>query len=149
MVKLISNTAAALEVDIQLQPNCCFSDLKVALFWYKDTTKEWKPWVENRVNEIREIVPVEYWKHSPGIENPADIPSKGIMPTELTSCRLWRYGPAWLVERNPVLEGKGNAMPDECLKEIKSTPYVIHPSQIMLNLEKLSVVRTSSAYEGC
>ena len=137
LAKLISSTAAALEVDIQLQPNCCFSDSKVALFWIKDTTKEWKPWVENRVNEIREIVPVEYWKHSPGIENPADIPSRGIMPTELTSCRLWRYGPAWLVERNPVLEGKGNAMPDECLKEIKSTPYVIHASQIMLNLEKI------------
>ena len=94
--------------------------------------------MENRVNEIRGIVPAECWKYCPGIENPADIPSRGIMPTELTNCRLWRYGPTWLVERNPVLEGEGNAMPDECLKEIKSTRcYVMHASQIMLSLDKI------------
>ena len=138
LAKLISSTAAALEADIQLQANCCFSDSKVALFWIKGSTKEWKPWVENRVNEIRGIVPAECWKYCPGIENPADIPSRGIMPTELTNCRLWRHGPTWLVERNPVLEGEGNAMPDECLKEIKSTRcYVMHASQIMLSLDKI------------
>ena len=138
LAKLISSTAAALEADIQLQANCCFSDSKVALFWIKGSTKEWKPWVENRVNEIREIVPAECWKYCPGIENPADILSRSIMPIELTNCRLWRYGPTWLVERNPVLEGEGNAMPDECLKEMKSNRcYVMHASQIMLSLDKI------------
>jgi len=114
------------------------SDTTKLPFCIKDTTKEWKPWVENRVNEIRKIVPAEYWKHCPGIENPADIPLRGIMPTELTNCRLWRYGPAWLVERNPALEEEGNAMPDECLKEIKGTRcYIMHASQITLNLDKI------------
>ena len=78
LAKLISSVSVALDMDIQLQPHHCFSDSKVALFWIKGITKEWKPWVENRVNEVRKIVPAECWKHCPGNENPADIPSRGI-----------------------------------------------------------------------
>ena len=74
LAKLINSVSVALEADIQLQPHRCFSDSKVALFWIKGITKEWKPWIENRVNEVRRIVPAECWKHCPGIENPADIP---------------------------------------------------------------------------
>ena len=54
LAKPISSVSVALEVDIQLQPHRCFSDSKVALFWIKGITKEWKPWVENRVNEVIE-----------------------------------------------------------------------------------------------
>jgi len=99
LAKLISSVSVALEADVQLQPHCCFSDSNVALFWIKGITKESKPWVENRVTQIRQIVPAQCWKHYPGIENPADIPSRGITPSELVD-KLWRYGPDWLVEKN-------------------------------------------------
>ena len=138
LAKLISSVSVALEVDIQLQPHRCFSDSKVILFWIKGITKEWKLWVENRVNEVRKIVPAECWKHCPGIDNTADIPSRGITSTELVNCKLWRYGPDWLVERNPVLEEESCSVPEECLKEIKSTHcYVTHTSQTTLDLDKI------------
>jgi len=35
LAKLIHSIAVALEADLQLQPHCCFSDSKVALFWIK------------------------------------------------------------------------------------------------------------------
>jgi len=66
LARLICTVSTALEAEIQLQPHCCYSDSKVALFWIKGTTKEWKPWVENRVNEARKIVPINCWKHCPG-----------------------------------------------------------------------------------
>ena len=84
--------------------------------------KEWRPFVQNRVNEIRKMVPIECWHHCPGRENPADIPSRGMMPSELSGNRLWRHGPNWLVgfavESNCVEESD---VPEACLKELKMT----------------------------
>jgi len=74
----------------------------VALHWIKGIEKEWKPFVENRVNEIRRFVPPQYWSHCPGRENPADIPSRGMAITELAGYRIWRYGPDWLIDQLPL-----------------------------------------------
>ena len=63
LARFITSVSVGLEADIQLQPHHCFSDSMVALFWIKGVTKEWKPWVENRVNEVRRIVPAECWNH--------------------------------------------------------------------------------------
>ena len=38
--------------------------------------------VENSVVEIRSLVPPDCWQHCPGMENPADIPLRGLIPTE-------------------------------------------------------------------
>ena len=104
LARLICNVSTALEAEIQLQPHCCYSDSKMALFWIKGTTKEWKPRVENRANEVRRIIPTDCWNHCLGADNPTDIPSRGITPTELASSKLWRYGPDWLIAGIPVIE---------------------------------------------
>ena len=39
LARLISSVLVALEANIQLQPHCCFSDSKVALFWIKVSLK--------------------------------------------------------------------------------------------------------------
>ena len=140
LAKLISSVSTSLEAEIQLQPHCCYSDSKVALLWIKGTTKEWKPWVENRVNEVRRIVPADCWKHCPGTDNPTDIPSRGITPAELASSKLWKYGPDWLVAGNPVLEEDTGrcSIPEECMKEIRSTHCnITHASQTTLDLDKI------------
>ncbi|MCG8622721.1 MAG: hypothetical protein MJE68_12095, partial [Proteobacteria bacterium] len=68
----------------------------VALFWIRGLEKEWKQFIQNRVNEIRKLVPDECWDHCPGQENPADMPSRGITISELAASKLWRSGPKWL-----------------------------------------------------
>jgi len=109
----------------------------VALFWIKGTTKEWKLW---GANEVRKIVPTVCWKHCPGTDNPADIPSRGITPTELASNKLWRYGPDWLVAGTPVLEEdvSSGSISEECMKEIRSTHCnITQNSQPNLDLDKI------------
>ena len=54
---------------------------------------EWKQFVENRVIEIRQSVPVECWKHCTGEINPVDLPSRGVELSELLCNPLWLNGP--------------------------------------------------------
>ena len=69
----------------------CFTDSQVTLFWIKGIEKDWRPFVQNRVEEIRKLTPVDIWSHCPGKENPADLPSRGLTPVELTISQLWKY----------------------------------------------------------
>ena len=55
----------------------CYTDSQVALCWFKGVTKQWKQFVENRIQEIRRLVPVNCWRHCHSGDNPADIPSRG------------------------------------------------------------------------
>ena len=87
----------------------------------KGINRDWKPFVQHRVEEIRRLVPAQCWNHCPGKDNPADIPSRGLSPTELSLCKLWQDGPEWLrtgIERNQSL--LDTDIPDECKVELKT-----------------------------
>ena len=84
LAKLITAISDALEPEITLSEFTCFTDSKVSLYWIRGMDKEWRPFVQNRVNEIRRLLPVNTWRHCPGKENPADIPSRGVSPLELS-----------------------------------------------------------------
>lgn len=126
LANLINNVSMALKPEVELKEICCFTDSKVALYWIKGTNKEWKPFVENRTNEVRRLVPPQCWNHCPGKENPADLPSRGMTPIELVGSRLWRYGPDWLFYSRAIEDEEGLKMPEECLKEIKATHDTTH-----------------------
>ena len=133
LARLIDNISSALEVEKQLQQHCCFTDSKVVLYWIKGITKEWKPFVENRVSELRKLVPAECWRHCPGKQNPADIPSRDATPAEIASCKLWRHGPDWLVDFKREFEEDNIRMPEECLKEMKVSYYNLTHSSSTTN----------------
>ena len=77
---------------------------------------EWKQFVENRVNTIRNLVQPQHWRHCPGKENPADLPSRGMNASTLAENPLWLGGPDWLYSK----EGPSDVdllelpVPDDC-----------------------------------
>ena len=77
--------------------------------------KEWKQFVQNRVTEIRELVPVQSWRHCPVAQNPAGITSRGASPAELREkYDLWLYEPAWLSSsENPTLSSEAISVPED------------------------------------
>lgn len=40
--------------------------------------KDWKQFIQNRVSEVRKLVPPAHWNHCPGKDNPTDLPSQGV-----------------------------------------------------------------------
>lgn len=113
--KLIDGIHAALETDLQLSDPVCFTDSKVALFWIRGAHHEWKQFVENRVTTIRSLVAPHHWKHCPGKQNPADIPSRGMSISDLADTPLWLRGPDWLRGGDHLEEPDSTvSVPEEC-----------------------------------
>ena len=73
----------------------CWTDSMICCGWIKGKTK-WKQFVQNRVLEIRRITGKDNWRHIPGLENPADLVSRGSSLVRLLESQLWRCGPSWL-----------------------------------------------------
>ena len=55
----------------------------VALGWIHGLPSKWKPWVANRVSAIQSITNPEKWKHIAGLENRADMLTRGNQWTEI------------------------------------------------------------------
>ena len=73
------------------------------------------------MNTIRNLVAPQHWRHCPGKENPADIPSRGMSASELAESPLWLHGPDWLYSHEELLEEfTPLSIPEECRCEMKS-----------------------------
>ena len=74
------------------------------------------------MNEIRTLVPINSLRHCHGKNNPADIPSRGMSPLELSESALWTEGPTWLNENGESGSDEFNSerLPQECLEEMKA-----------------------------
>ena len=76
-----------------------WSDSEIVLFWILGITKEWKLWVENRVNFIRDNTDINNWNHVPGNLNPADIPTRECLPSDVINNYNWWNGPEFLLSQ--------------------------------------------------
>ena len=71
-----------------------WTDSTTALSWIK-RNDEWGTFIGNRVREICSLTSTDDWKHVSGVNNPADLPSRGCMPCNLLQSKWWE-GPTWL-----------------------------------------------------
>ena len=119
--KLVVSVHNSLQHQIAPLDIRCFTNSQVALYWVCGKEKEWKPFVQNRVKEIRGNVHPNLWHHCPGITNPADLPSRGLTLMELSVSQLWRNGPEWLgLDSSVQSDVKTLPMPELCSQELKS-----------------------------
>ena len=64
------------------------------LHWIRNQSREFKPFVANRVGEIHRSSNPQQWRHIPGDMNPADLPTRGLSATELANSKVWAEGPS-------------------------------------------------------
>ena len=98
-----------------------WSDATVALGWIRSDPNRWKIFVCNRVTEIQTYTNLAHWGHCPGLDNPADHLSRGLLGDQLQSLNIWWHGPSWLVRRREDWPSgnlpKSHSLPEEKRKQ--------------------------------
>ena len=106
LARLATQIKTTLEQCLVVSRIRCWTDSKNVLYWIKGKNKEWKQFVNHRVAEIRQLLPTDVWAHVPGVENPADLASRGVNPLSLVNNTLWWTGPTWISHQEEA-EQKG------------------------------------------
>lgn len=72
------------------------------------------------------MVDAEQWFHCSGIENPADIPSRGMTLSDLCCSEVWLTGPERLsehpLERIEFQDLQGETLVETCKAELRKHP---------------------------
>ncbi|GFY71977.1 integrase catalytic domain-containing protein [Trichonephila inaurata madagascariensis] len=76
------------------------SDSQICIYWIKGKADDWKPFVRNRVSEIKEKTNLKRWHHCIGKSNPSDKLTRGMNAKSLVKDEIWIKGPSWLLEPN-------------------------------------------------
>ncbi|XP_062716335.1 uncharacterized protein LOC134291918 [Aedes albopictus] len=77
-------------------PSFFWTDSNIVKYWIASTPSRWQTFVANRVSEIQHLTKGGIWNHVAGVENPADVLSRGISAAQLEYQSLWFNGPVWL-----------------------------------------------------
>jgi hypothetical protein len=88
-----ANEASSVRIDKQF----CGSDSAIVLHWLKKMPAQLQTFVANRVNEVQELTVGMTWRHVRTHLKPADLISRGLLPGEMKSNRLWWHGPSFLL----------------------------------------------------
>ena len=113
----------------------------VVIYWIRSAQKEYKQFVENRVQEIRSLAAPEWWSYCPTQENPADIVSRGATATQLAAEEKWWHGPSFFI--NPPSKWPSLAsfeLPKEADQELRTE------KRVKLTTSIVRVEATSNAH---
>ncbi|UYV65498.1 hypothetical protein LAZ67_3004525, partial [Cordylochernes scorpioides] len=115
VMKIISESIEIPETNI-----CFWADSSTALHWIQNK-KPWATFVRNRVNKICSISKKENWHHVSGVNNPADLPSRGSSVKKLIEHKWWE-GPSFLWSEEPSWNQFDPIFDEEEInKELKKT----------------------------
>ena len=76
-----------------------WSDATVTLCWIHSDPNRWKTFLCNKVAEIQAFTNPTQWRHFPGLDNPADHLSRGLLGDQIQSLDIWWHAPSWLALR--------------------------------------------------
>ncbi|XP_058122845.1 uncharacterized protein LOC131293800 [Anopheles ziemanni] len=69
---------------------------RTVVHWLRASPNSWKPYVANRVSQVQQLTEGCTWRHIAGVDNPADLASRGCLGKDLLSSTLWWQGPSWM-----------------------------------------------------
>lgn len=71
-------------------------DSSPALYWLRKAPDSLKTFIANRVASIQRNSDLQCWRYVNTKDNPADLLSRGVKPSDLINNQLWLHGPEWL-----------------------------------------------------
>lgn len=116
-------TSVREELRMEFDESIAYTDSTIVLAWIKTSPHLWNTFVANRVSKIQALMNSNSWRHVPGIENPADCASRGIMPDQLQHHPLWWKGPGWLGEVDLPYQSVVIPYHDHEIKQVKAVTF--------------------------
>ncbi|XP_053685941.1 uncharacterized protein LOC128735484 [Sabethes cyaneus] len=120
-----------------------WSDSTIALSWINTCPSKLDVFVSNRVAAIQQLSDPSEWCHVSTHDNPADLVSRGIMPQELHSSKLWWCGPPFL-RKNDIVWPKGVQLVDPMqlpeLIQVTAMPAVVERLHLFDNCSKYNIM---------
>ena len=107
--RLITSVRFALENFITINSVNYWLEPSIGLHWVTNNENEYKPYIENRRQEIRKLVDPISFNYCPTKENPADHTTRGLPLPKLAKNTIWLYGPKFLElppDQHPKLKGE-------------------------------------------
>ncbi|XP_011672748.2 uncharacterized protein LOC100889831 [Strongylocentrotus purpuratus] len=84
------------ELDLPVKKSYFWTDSMIVLHYIKNEHRRFRVFVSNRVAMIHNATEIDQWRHVGSKENPADIVSRGMSPSDLKDDEKWFVGPAFL-----------------------------------------------------
>ena len=82
-----------------IEKEYCLIDSAVALHWIQNLGGGYKQYVQDRADECKHNTPNALFRHIPGTENSADLPSRGCTPDVLEQMKdEWFHSRKWVKE---------------------------------------------------
>ena len=95
---LLTDLLTQVAADLTIPPAAVYAwtDSAVVLGWLRTSSSRLKTFVVHRVTDITSKIPPDRWRYIQTNHNPADLVSRGVLPSVLLENALWWKGPAWL-----------------------------------------------------
>jgi hypothetical protein len=136
LAKLYKKATCALNMTIN--ESYLWTDSSILLTWIQGPPSKWKTFVGNRVATIQEETTSATWRHVPTQSNPADLISRGVEPSTLSTSTLWWKGPKWLTQEPSSWPAADFNTPLENL-EIRNVHIAVQPPEdIIQRFSKLN-----------
>ncbi|KAL1448332.1 hypothetical protein WDU94_014009 [Cyamophila willieti] len=127
LVKLIKSLDHFIK-SLKIESITCFSDSTTTLAWIQTPPYLLKTYAANRVAAIVETIDPSHWRYVPTSLNPADLATRGLLPTQVMSqYEFWFHGPEFLHDDRSTWPASPTLPATDKLPELK--PNVVLISQ--------------------
>jgi len=130
LARLVHSVRASLPV---LSGVYLWTDSMTVLHWICNR-RGWKQYVQHRVEEIRKLTNPLSWNHCPGIQNPADLPSRGLSSDELLKSTLWWNGPSFIAHSVINITKPNDVCVEEAEVELMKNPVTL--TQVLVSQDQ-------------
>ncbi|GFV32307.1 uncharacterized protein TNCV_1675931 [Trichonephila clavipes] len=116
---------------LPIQQIMLWTDSNIVLAWIQRFPEKLKMFIDNRIKIIQRLTQNCQWNHVSSNENPADLISRGLNASDISSKQLWWHGPVFLrkeLEANPV-DFERITSDSDYLKELKPSNVFLHNSR--------------------
>ena len=140
--RLMNSVQSALSKKFNIDERFYWSDSQISIAWIKATNKEFKPFIENRLVEIRNLTDTHSWNYVKTNSNPADVITRFHEHVNFEENILWWKGPSFLHQSQYVIDEN---LPEN-LPEEKHIINAVFENASKVNLDSIMDISKFSSY---